>query len=103
MQPKFCLNCKYVKTWDYPGGREEPPDSGFECSQELEDLDLCDESFQSDEECAQIYAKDCLGYEFFDWEQHHKDQAESEPQTLKDISQQAEAYYAAIYQEFEVN
>lgn len=97
---KSCLNCKHLKTWDYPATREDPGDSGFECTQELEDLDLCDESTQSDEECAQVYAKDCPGYEFFSWEQHYKDQCEAEAEMHNKMEEKAFELYSWAYDQF---
>lgn len=70
---KSCLDCKHVKTWSFMGDLENPPESGWECSLELDctaDIDL-----PSDEdEVALVIAAQCPKFEYFDWADHEYQQ-----------------------------
>ncbi len=82
-QRPSCFNCKNLKAWDFPGTLEDPPDSGWECGLSFVDEDIItDEELESylvdydeDEAYAIGSAKDCPGYQFFDWDTCYKQQA----------------------------
>ena len=78
---KSCFTCKNLKTWDYPGTLEDPPDEGWDCGiKDYEPTELIDEALDEiDEDIDAVrLAKNCQRYEFFDWDAYHKAAADSE-------------------------
>jgi len=65
-----CFNCQHLSTWSFPGSREDPPDSGWDCgAKQLDEpwaQDLLGQS-DSDEEEAGKLGQTCPAYEYFDW------------------------------------
>ena len=59
-----CWNCQNLFSWFYPGSREEPPDSGYECSLGLDDTPDVEAFYELPEEDAvKAIAAQCPKYE----------------------------------------
>lgn len=107
--PSSCLNCRWLSRWSYSGSFEEPPDAGWECGHpgvhqflfmnkygEFES----EASMSPEEEevaVAEFIAKDCDGYELFDWDKRDRLEYEAEKEydkqaaeTEKNLDQQIE-------------
>lgn len=63
---KSCLNCIHVKTWNYPGHSQCPPDSGWECGKEdvSEEGWIEPEEYLDYDEFAIYCAAQCTNYEY---------------------------------------
>jgi hypothetical protein len=87
MTKSSCLDCKYVKTWSFLGDLENPPESDWECSLELDcTAEVDDMDLPSDEEeVAKMIASTCPKFEYFNWSEyeHQQDKAAIE-QCLED-------------------
>ena len=67
MTNKSCFDCQNCHTWHYPATREDPEDSGFDCSKDWP-TNLSDEEFEAsteldDDSLAALYAEQCPSFE----------------------------------------
>ena len=60
---KSCWTCQNLSTWDTPGTRFEPPDSGYQCIMDLDDSPEMEQFYELPEaEAVQEIAKHCGQY-----------------------------------------
>lgn len=83
MTTKSCFNCRFFKDFSYPATREDPGIDEWGCVHPEADalgeevLFYFGES-PTEEESGQWYAQDCRGYQFKDWEEEDRLQAQAE-------------------------
>lgn len=81
MTTKSCSNCKHLAIWDYPATREDPGDSGWECKHEKSvfwDDFTWDYTPKETDAIMEGIAAQCPVYEYFDWQEQHRQEAASE-------------------------
>lgn len=74
---RSCFTCEHLHTWFHSGGREQPPESGWNCShpdqEQVPFINPDMEDFEgSESELASAIATQCPAYQFFDWEAYHR-------------------------------
>lgn len=90
MNQPSCFNCRHLKTWFHPATWWEPDDYGWECSKGLDEVDFDDDP-ESDDQQAEWLANQCPSYEYFDWDDYHRAQAEME-RASEGFSENADQY-----------
>lgn len=86
---KSCFNCKYLSRFRSPATQYEPEFSEWGCKHakqnDFPDPSEClDDS--DDDTVGKFYALECLGYEFFDWDEFDRIQAQAEVEMEKELS-----------------
>lgn len=88
---RSCDNCKHFSAYSYSGTLLEPPDSGWECGSpdyaaQNHFWVMGDGLEGTDREIVRAIARDCPGYEYFDWAEHEKEEAEGMAQLEESIN-----------------
>lgn len=95
MSQASCFNCQHLKTWWHSATYWEPEDSGWECSKGLDEVDF-DNDPESDDQQAEWLASQCSSYEYFDWDEYHRAQAEAEAK-MQQYEKDYEKYLTNLY------
>ena len=103
-QTKSCANCKHLSSWDYPATREDPGDSGWECSNsdgffwDEDNYVPAEFDNKSDPECMEIMARRFNHHFFYDHEEVLRQQAECDALHLKEMEEIRAAGYPDSYE-----
>lgn len=105
---KSCFNCAHIHQIYFPQTLKEPEFHEWNCGHQLGADFLYTEPSEDvltdDDKFAEYCAKDCPGYEYFDWAEHEKQQAIAEAEIEKKLAQAEAAMemYRTTYKELDV-